>query len=256
MPDHDEAANNGTRDLDLPDGRFYAVDERLHPFLKEWDWRYDDSTHQIVRDEEGRTVYLLHEEIRWHRKAGPASPKRPTLSRLTVRTMFGHYPEFREMLLLSMKQREHLLYTVGCTLPNPTELLADVYTEAFLLYFEWLEKADTFVFRPDPERLIPGEIASAPRTERPAYRTLGDWMDGELTGRWSRDFSAATGIGPETYAKRIDQTARQKWHRFVKMANWDEIASQDLESILWDSDFPVRDLCRNMVTLLRRSPLP
>lgn len=241
----DDAGVDILREIPLAGGRRIYVMAEVHPMLMEWEWQYDDLTAQAVRIEDGRKRSLYQEQLRWYyRRRSHASA--PVLERPAIRATFGHLAGFRRLLGYSQNQREFALMELGVNLPLSTEILGLGLSIALLHYYEWQAATDHWTFTPDPAQLTPGTLERHASGDR-GYERLGDFLHGEYTGEWVRSRKSATGLVPETYAKRLQRAVFRVWREAAEIENFDEVEAKDIEVALRHGKRPafltVRHIC-------------
>jgi hypothetical protein len=242
------------REIALPDGQTRFVDARLYPFLMEWDWRFDDRAQQIVRTDDP-SVTLYDTELRW--AAARKLEIAPVLTREAVLYHFGHLPAYRELVLLSQRQRDWARWEVGYELPAAWHFVARALSHALCTYHEWLDKKGTFAFESDTSDLTPGTLVhSESADDIPEYMLLGDWLDDEMTGDWAIDREAPTGLVPEVFRDHLSVDLRDTWKELVEEENYENVKLKKLIRQLKDEDRPLWLLIDLALDVIATYPLP
>jgi len=192
-------------------------------------------------------------EMRWAAKG--KKEDYPHLTRGALRRLFGHHPEYRDMLRLATWQREFAQYEYDILLPSGAELLAWALSHTLKAYFMWVEARRTWHFSADEEHLTPGTLTVEAVEEVFPYQTLGDWLDEELSGRWRKDREAPTGMVPETMGDVLRKGLRKLWAETVRATNWKPDV-KGLAADLKEEDKPVWLLMQHVQEIIGSYPLP
>lgn len=226
--------------LPLLDGEFHQVDQALYPMLMEWDWHFDSSLGQIVRETNGEIVTLLNEELRLlHRMNSKDCPILPWTG---IVALFGQRKEFKELTAIVAKQREILLWEYGYGLTSTTSLVAACLTEVLMLYIDWEVNATKYV-------LTDGNLIERPEGQVPSYKTVGEWCDKEFTGDY-------IGEDPEKAEGRVKRLIRDIWVEELKRVNTKKASAKNASDTLRESNSPLGRTLRLIYLLLREYVLP
>jgi hypothetical protein len=255
LNDREEDGTEGLelRPLELPCGRVVLLDARIFPEVAEWDWYHDPKTALVVRDDEaGRKIRLYDEQVKRNRGIDGGFGF-PCLDRMALRRMFGHTREWRTLIAVSRRQRT-IAHIAEFPLPLPTDYLGLALAYALTRFYVWQEETDRPVFHPDGDNLTPGQILPDSGA-KPIYRTLGEWMDGEVSGEWRSLETAPTGIVPESVAQQVEWGLHAVWRLAFLNRSGPEQDAAEAEVLLALAGRGVAAIVEPALKLVRRYQL-
>jgi hypothetical protein len=242
-------SDDDTAVIELVDGTSTVVSAKLLPMLMEWDWVKDPTTGTIVRTSDQRPLFDEHVRLGMRFKGGM---EHPGIDRGLIRSHFGKQASYKSMLSMSLKARDYTIHDFGVTLPAAGDLLADALYSSLATHYRWVQEGVRWTFTPDTDGLIPGTLIKTVGEPLPLYQSLGEWMDKEYNGVWTKAPRTPTGLKPMTYAKGVEKALHSVWRSRVEYENGDdEIDFPVLERGLKEAGLSVWMLLRYAVRVVR-----
>ncbi len=164
--------------IQLNQGHTISVPKSAYPWISEWTWTYNPELGQIIRVENGRTMYLYNELIKHN-----AGENTISLTDEVIDILFSEHPAYEKLT------EEYTLRVSNdkYTLPNPYQLISLCLTNILRIYFRWLNSGHCYMLNLHTGDGVP-VFTYEKRDDDSVYAVseefprLSDWMYGEWSG--------------------------------------------------------------------------